>query len=87
VRLHFIFAATRNDQVSTFKDANGIIGPDGKTIPVKSGVQGVSDTSRATVIFDSGRFNFRPSSSDRLLRITFLPSYRQVSHFLKFPSK
>jgi len=35
-------------------DSNGIIGPDGKTIPVKSSVQGASDSSRATVVFDSG---------------------------------
>lgn len=38
-------------------DSNGIIGPDGKFITVKSQVQDAKDTSRATVIFDSGLFD------------------------------
>lgn len=35
-------------------DKDGIIGPDGKTISVKSVVDGSSDSNRATVVFDSG---------------------------------
>lgn len=36
----------------TLLDSNGVIGPDGKSIPVTSVVAGATDASKATVVFD-----------------------------------